>query len=105
MRKTGATLDELKEFVQTCVLDFTDEEKAALTKAVASIESKLNAMGAALPFPEDIAFVKTTMQEEFQLRHCARVVPLPYTQLSRVPQPDVQPHRFHHNGFRLRFFP
>ena len=64
MRKTGATLDELKEFVQTCVLDFTDEERTAITKAVASIELKLNAMGAALPFPEDIAFVKTTMQEE-----------------------------------------
>lgn len=64
MRQSGATLAELKAFAQTCVRDFTDEEKAALAKAVAEIEGKLNAMGAALPFPDDIAFVRTTMEEE-----------------------------------------
>ena len=65
MRRTGATIDELKDFVQTCVRDFNEEEKVAITRAVASIELKLNDMGAALPFPkDDIVFVKTTMQEE-----------------------------------------
>ena len=65
MRRTGATLEELKSFVQTCVRDFNEEEKAAITRAVASIESRLNDMGAALPFPkDDIVFVRTTMQEE-----------------------------------------
>lgn len=64
MRRTGATLDELKDYVQTCVRDFTDEEKTAITKAVASIEETLNAIGATLPFPDDIAFVRTTMEEE-----------------------------------------
>ena len=64
MRKTGATLNELKDFAQTCVRDFTDEEKAAITRAIASIEETLNTMGATLPFPDDIAFVRTTMEEE-----------------------------------------
>lgn len=64
MRRTGASLNELKDFAQTCVRDFTDEEKAAITRAVASIEETLNAMGATLPFPDDITFVRTTMEEE-----------------------------------------
>lgn len=65
MRKTGATLNELKDFAQTCVLDFTDEEKAAIDDAMTLIEGKLKAMGVTLPFPkEDLVFVKTTMQEE-----------------------------------------
>lgn len=64
MRRTGATLNELKDFAKTCVRDFTDEEKAAIAKAVASIEETMNAMGAILPFPDDIAFVRTTMEEE-----------------------------------------
>ena len=64
MRRTGANLNELKAFAQTCVRDFTDEEKAAITRAVASIEETLNTMGAVLPFPDDIAFVRTTMEEE-----------------------------------------
>ena len=51
MRRTGASLDELKAFAQTCVRDFSDEEKAAITRAVTFIEAKLNAMGASLPFP------------------------------------------------------
>lgn len=65
MKKTGATLDELKAFAQTCVLDFTNEEKAVVADAMAFIERKLQTMGATLPFPdEDIVFVKTTMEEE-----------------------------------------
>ena len=65
MKKTGATLDELKAFAQTCVRDFTDEEKAAVVDAMEFIEGKLQSKGATLPFPkEDIVFVKTTMEEE-----------------------------------------
>lgn len=64
MRKTGASLNELKAYAQTCVRDFSDEEKAAIARAITSIETTLNDMGASLPFPEDIAFVKTTMEEE-----------------------------------------
>lgn len=65
MRRTGATLNELKSFAQTCVREFTEEEKEAITKAVTSIQERLNDMGASLPFPEDdIVFVRTTMQEE-----------------------------------------
>lgn len=64
MRRTGSSLDELIAFAQTCVRDFNDDEKAAITRAVTFIEATLNDMGASLPFPEDIAFVKTTMEEE-----------------------------------------
>ena len=64
MRKTGSSLNELKAFAESCVRDFSDEEKAAITSAITSIETTLNDMGASLPFPEDIAFVKTTMEEE-----------------------------------------
>lgn len=65
MKKTGATIDELKAFAQTCVRDFTDEEKTVIGDAMAFIEGKLQAMGAALPFPEDdIVFIKTTAEEE-----------------------------------------
>ena len=65
MRKTGATLDELKAFAQTCVLDFTDEEKAVIDDVMTLIEGRLKAMGVTLPLPkEDIVFIKTTMQEE-----------------------------------------
>ena len=65
MRRTGATLNEMMDFARSCVRDFTDEDKAAIAKAVAFIERKLHDMGASLPFPqEDIVFVKTTMEEE-----------------------------------------
>ena len=65
MKKTGATLDELKSFAQSCVRDFTDEEKAVVVDALEFIKGKLQSMGATLPFPEEeIVFVKTTMQEE-----------------------------------------
>ncbi len=65
MKKTGATVDELKAFAQTCVRDFTDEEKTIVASGMAFIEGKLHAMGATLPFPkEDIAFIKTTAEEE-----------------------------------------
>lgn len=65
MRRTGATLDEMKNFAQNCVREFSDEDKAAIAKAVAFIERKLHDMGASLPFPEDdIVFIKTTMEEE-----------------------------------------
>ena len=65
MRRTGATLDELMNFAQNCVCDFTDEDKVTIGKAVAFIERKLNEMGASLPFPQEgIVFIKTTMAEE-----------------------------------------
>lgn len=63
MRRTGATLSELKAYAQTCVRDFSDDEKAAVNRAVAVLQETLNNMGASLPFPDDIAFVRTTMEE------------------------------------------
>ena len=65
MRRSGATLDELKNFAWNSVCDFTDEDKVTIGKAVAFVESKLHDMGASLPFPQDdIVFIKTTMEEE-----------------------------------------
>ena len=42
MRRTGATLNEIMDFARSCVRDFTDEDKAAIAKAVAFIERKLH---------------------------------------------------------------
>ena len=65
-RKAGATLDELKAIAQTCIQDFSKEEKAVIDEAVGYVEDKLAAMGAlSLPFPDhDIVFIKTNMMEE-----------------------------------------
>ena len=65
MRKTGATIEELKAFAKDCVCDFTDKEKTAVAEAVSFVEERLRKMGAILPFPkEDIVFIKTTMMDE-----------------------------------------
>jgi hypothetical protein len=67
MRKTGTTLDQYKAYGQTCVLDFTENDKAIIDRAIEHIEGLLEAMGArSLPFPDhDIVFVKTNMMEEY----------------------------------------
>ena len=66
MKKTGATLDELKAMAKASVQEFSESDKAAIAKGVDYVRRKLEAIGAwSLPFPtEDIVFVKTTMAEE-----------------------------------------
>lgn len=66
MRKTGATLDELKAMAKASVREFSEAEKTAIAKGVDYVKRRLEDMGVgSLPFPsEDIVFVKTTMEEE-----------------------------------------
>lgn len=66
VRKTGATLDELKTLAMASVQAFSEAEKVAIAEGVDYVKRKLEAMGvSSLPFPrEDIVFVKTTMAEE-----------------------------------------
>lgn len=65
-RKARATLDEYKAFAQTCVQEFSEEEKGIIGQTIGYIEDRLAAMGAlSIPFPhDDIVFIKTTMEEE-----------------------------------------
>ena len=64
MRKTNATLDEFKAYAKEQVQEFTQDEKNVLQQAVDSAEKHLARIGCRLPFPADIALVKTTMSEE-----------------------------------------
>ena len=66
MKKTGATLDEMKAMGKAAVRAFGESEKAAIAKGVDYVMKRLEAMGVgSLPFPsEDIVFIKTTMAEE-----------------------------------------
>lgn len=64
MRKTGATLDELKTFTKAQVMDFTDEQKTVVKRGIDAIEARLAAMHVQLPFPKDITYVCTSMNEE-----------------------------------------
>ena len=64
MQKLDATLAELEAFTATQTRDFTDEEKAAIDKAMAAIEQTCKEYGYKLPATDNIIFAKTTMQEE-----------------------------------------
>lgn len=64
MRKTNATLEEFKEYAKNQVLDFTQDEQNFMKRVVDYVEKRLSEIGCRLPFPTDIAIVKTTMNEE-----------------------------------------
>ncbi|MCR5314429.1 MAG: hypothetical protein K6E52_00850 [Bacteroidaceae bacterium] len=64
MRKTNATLEEFKEYAKNQVLDFTQDEQSFMKRVVDYVEKRLSEIGCRLPFPTDIAIVKTTMNEE-----------------------------------------
>lgn len=64
MQKKGATKEEYIEFAETNVLEFTEEEKAAITECMQQIESIIVEQGYSLPDISTINFVKTTMAEE-----------------------------------------
>jgi len=64
MQKLNATLEELEAFTATQTLDYTEEEKAAIDKAMAEIERICQDQGYTLPATDGIVFAKTTMHEE-----------------------------------------
>ena len=64
MQKTGATMDEYKEFAGAQVLDFTPMEKSYMDKCISKMEKALDKNGYVLPEIDEIVFIKTTMLEE-----------------------------------------
>lgn len=64
IRKENATLDELKTFAKQQVLDFTQREMELVMSSVNFIEHRFDAFECQLPLPEEIVFVKTTMNDE-----------------------------------------
>jgi len=64
MRKTGATIDELKAYAQEQVLDFSEEQKTVISRSITDIEERLKSMKIRLPFPDDITYIHTTQLEE-----------------------------------------
>ena len=63
-RKEGSTLEELKAFAQSNVLDFTDDDKDIVMQIVKFIEHRLDEFECHLPLPDEIIFIKTTMDDE-----------------------------------------
>lgn len=64
MQKTGATMDEYKEFSGAQVQDFTVFEKSFMDRHIRKMEKTLEKNGYVLPEIDEIVFIKTTMQEE-----------------------------------------
>ena len=64
MQKTGATIEEYKEFAGTQVLDFSAPEKSYMDSIIRDMEKALDKNGYTLPPIDEIVFIKTTMQEE-----------------------------------------
>ena len=64
MQKLDATLEELETFAAEQTLDWTDEEKSAIDRAMQTIEKVCEERGYALPATDGIVFAKTTMHEE-----------------------------------------
>jgi hypothetical protein len=58
----AVTEAEYLAFVGANVLEWTDEERAALSAAVESVEKRLRAL--AVPIPADVVLIKTTGREE-----------------------------------------
>ena len=64
MQKTGATMEEYKEFAAQQVMDFTAVEKSFINRRIKNIEKTLEKNGYELPELDEIVFIKTTMEEE-----------------------------------------
>lgn len=64
LQKKGGTKEEYIKFAESKVLEFTEEEKAAIMECMQQIESIAVKRGYRLPKINSINFVKTTMEEE-----------------------------------------
>ena len=64
MKKTGATMDEYKEYAGKQVIDFNFWEKNYIDSCIRNMEKLLDKNGYTLPPIDEIVFIKTTMQEE-----------------------------------------
>ena len=63
-QKKGATIEDVKEYTEAQILEFSEAEKKLIDKSISTIESNLAENGYTLPEIGEIVFVKTTMKEE-----------------------------------------
>ena len=61
---SGKSLDEFKTLAAEQIVDFTPEEKKALSKTIDFIEARCTELGFLLPCKEEIVFIKTKMGDE-----------------------------------------
>lgn len=64
LQKQNATMDEYKEYNQKQILNFSKKEQTFISDSVKRLEKQCNMRGYRLPVPEEIVFIKTTMEEE-----------------------------------------
>ena len=64
MQKTGATMDEYKEYAGQQVQEFSFFEKNYINSCIKDMEKTLDKNGYVLPEIDEIVFIKTTMNEE-----------------------------------------
>lgn len=64
LNKKNATLEEMKSFGVSQMLEFTEEEKSLVAKQIKEMEKTLEVQKMTLPFDEEIIFIKSTQQEE-----------------------------------------
>ena len=62
--RSGATLDEYKALAEAQIVDFTEDEKKALSKVMDFIESRCVELGFQLPLDDEIVFIKSDMEDE-----------------------------------------
>lgn len=63
LQKTDATLGEMETFAAAQVRDYTEAERAAVERSMATIEQLCAERGYALPATDGVVFIKTTMAE------------------------------------------
>lgn len=68
LNKSEATVDELLDFSAEQSLEWTDEQKAKLTKVVESLEKRLRPLN--LPLPKSVFLVQTTGKVESNAAYC-----------------------------------
>ena len=64
LNKLNATLEEMKSFGASQMLEFTEKEKILVSKQIKEMEKTLEEQKMSLPFNEEIIFIKSTQQEE-----------------------------------------
>ena len=65
LQDKNGTLEQLKEFTLSQMIEFSEEEKAEIKEVLSEMNERLIERGFNLPDVGEITFVKTTMKEEF----------------------------------------
>ena len=64
LQTVGKSMDEFKAIAAGEILDFTDDEKKAISKVMDFIEARTTELGFRLPADDEIIFIKTNMGDE-----------------------------------------